>query len=65
MGYVLCVFLAAGVWGSRRFIAIFRFSLRRLRNYGDRASRVPAGKWQAAILEAEAARPKLRVVTGD
>ena len=23
------------------------------------------GKWQAAILEAEAARPKLRVVEGD
>jgi hypothetical protein len=23
------------------------------------------GKWQAAILEAEAARPKLRVVTGE
>jgi hypothetical protein len=24
----------------------------------------PPGKWQAAILEAEAARPQLRVVTG-
>jgi hypothetical protein len=23
------------------------------------------GKWQAAILEAEAARPRLRVVSGD
>ena len=25
----------------------------------------PPGKWQAAILEAEQNRPKLRVVTGD
>jgi hypothetical protein len=46
-----------------------RRRMRRQRRYSRRSRRTGfedlPGKWQAAILEAEQNRPRLRVVTGD